>query len=336
MDNLCHTLVGAALAEAGLRRKTPLATATLLVAANLPDVDGLLYWVNRADTAYGFRRGWTHGLPAVAVWPFVLTGLVLLWDRLVRRRRDPAAEPARPRALLWLSLTALLTHPFLDFVNTYGMRWLMPFRDVWSYGDTLFIADPWIWLALGTGSYIASRRRRRGGPHAGRPAAWALALVAVYVAAMGASGRAARGVARAEIEHSGATVARLMVGPLPATPFRRQVVADVGDRYVLGTLDWLRRPRFVPNPASPVLKRAGRPEIAEAARTRAGAAFLHWARFPFFVVERSSGATVVRIVDARYTLDPAASFGALSVTLPAAIPSPRGAANQEQHPWPTN
>ena len=31
MDNLCHTLVGAALAEAGLRKKTPLATATLLI-----------------------------------------------------------------------------------------------------------------------------------------------------------------------------------------------------------------------------------------------------------------------------------------------------------------
>lgn len=332
MDNLCHTLVGAALAEAGLRRKTPLATATLLVAANLPDVDSVLYWVNRADTAYGFRRGWTHGLPAMAVWPFVLTGLVLLWDRLVRRRRDPAAGPARARDLFWLSLAALLTHPFLDFVNTYGMRWLMPFRDGWTYGDTLFIVDPWIWLALGAGYYVSSRRRRRGVPHPERPAARALALVAVYIVAMGASGLAARGVARAEIERSGATVARLMVGPLPATPFRRQVVADIGDRYVLGTLDWLRRSRFVPDPASPVLKRAGQPEIAEAARTRAGAAFLHWARFPFFVVERAPGATVVWIVDARYTLDPEASFGALSVTLPAAIPSPGVSANQEQHP----
>ena len=332
MDNLCHTLVGAALAEAGLRRKTPLATATLLVAANLPDVDSVLYWVNRADTAYGLRRGWTHGLPAMAVWPFVLTGLVLLWDRLVRRRRNPAAEPARPSALLWLSLIALLTHPFLDFVNTYGMRWLMPFRDVWSYGDTLFIVDPWIWLALGAGYLVSSRRRRRGAPHAERPAAWALGLVALYIAGMGAAGVAARGVARAEIERSGATVVRLMVGPLPATPFRRQVVADVGDRYVLGTLDWLRRPRFVPNPASPVLKRAAQPGVTVAARSPSGAAFLHWARFPFFVVERSPGATVFRMVDARYTLDPEASFGALSVTLPQAIPSPGASANQEQYP----
>src|SRR5512142_890594 len=100
MDNLTHTLVGAALAETGLGRRTALATATLLIAANLPDVDGILYWVARPDSAYGFRRGWTHGVLALAVWPFLLTGAVLAWDRWVRRRRHPAAAPAAPRTVL--------------------------------------------------------------------------------------------------------------------------------------------------------------------------------------------------------------------------------------------
>lgn len=332
MDNLCHTLVGAALAEAGLRKKTPLATATLLIAANLPDADGVLYWLDQADAAYGFRRGWTHGVLALALWPFVLTGLVLAWDRWVRRRRHPAAEPALPRALLALSALALLTHPVLDYLNTYGVRWLMPFRDAWSYGDTLFIADPWVWLALGLGYYISSRRRRRGAPHPERAAVWSLALVTLYVAAMGVSGLAARAVARAAIERPGVTVGRLMAGPFPATPFRRQIVADAGDRYILGTVDWLRRPTFVSDPRSPVLKRDGQPVVAEAARTPAGASFTRWARFPFYVVDRSARTTVVRMVDARYTLDPDASFGALSVTLPQAIPSPGASANQEQDP----
>jgi len=332
MDNLCHTLVGAALAEAGLRKKTPLATATLLIAANLPDVDGVLYWANQADTAYGFRRGWTHGVLGLALWPFLLTGLVLVWDRWVRRRRNPAAEPARPRALMGLAALALLTHPVLDYLNTYGTRWLMPFRDAWSYGDTLFIADPWVWLALGLGYYLSSRRRRRGAPHPERAAAWSLALVTLYIVVMGVSGLAARALARAAIERSGVTVGRLMAGPLPATPFRRQIVAEAGDRYILGTVDWLRRPMFVPDPASPVPKRDGQPAVAEAARTPSGASFVRWARFPFYVVERGSRATVVRMVDARYTLDPEASFGALSVTLPLAVPSAGVSVNQEQDP----
>ena len=147
MDNLTHTLVGAVLAESGLRTRTTLATATLLIGANLPDVDGVLYWLGRSDVAYGFRRGWTHGIPALAAGTLLLTGLVLAWDRWVRRRRDPTGEPARWRPVFWLSALAIVTHPFLDYLNTYGTRFLMPFSNVWSYGDTLFIADVWIWIA---------------------------------------------------------------------------------------------------------------------------------------------------------------------------------------------
>jgi hypothetical protein len=36
MDNLCHTLTGAALAEAGLKHRTRFASAALMIAANLP------------------------------------------------------------------------------------------------------------------------------------------------------------------------------------------------------------------------------------------------------------------------------------------------------------
>src|SRR3712207_4622196 len=126
MDNLCHALVGAALAEAGLKKRTALATATLVIGANLPDVDVLAYFWG-SDEALGFRRGWTHGVLALALWPFVLTGIMLAWDRSVRRRRHPDAPPADARSLFLLSVISILSHPFLDWLNTYGMRWLMPF-----------------------------------------------------------------------------------------------------------------------------------------------------------------------------------------------------------------
>lgn len=156
MDNLAHTLVGASLAEAGLKRLTPLATTTLIVAANLPDVDGACYLVG-SDLALGFRRGWTHGIVALALWPLVLSALLLVLDRA---RRHPDRPPADPRALLALSVLGVLSHPALDWLNTYGVRLLMPFDGRWFYGDALFIVDPWLWLLAGSGA-VAGRARTR-------------------------------------------------------------------------------------------------------------------------------------------------------------------------------
>jgi inner membrane protein len=332
MDNLCHSLVGAALAKSGLEKRTALATATLVIGANLPDVDVLSYFWG-ADTALGFRRGWTHGVLALAVWPFVLTGVMMVWDLLVRRRRRPRAEPARPRALLLLSTLAILTHPALDWLNTYGMRWLMPFRDAWSYGDVLFIIDPWIWLALGIGYLGSLARSRWGRDAAARPARVALVLVAAYIAVLWGSRLAAAGVARESLTERETAAGRLMAGPYPANPFRRQIVAVAGDRYVLATVDWLRRPRFQPGAPAFVARMDWRhrpvprafvprnedPRIrAAVAATREGRIFLHWARFPFYRVEPAGeGLLRIYVMDARYTINPGTGFGRMMVVVPA-------------------
>lgn len=147
MDPLAHTLVGASLAETGLRRATPLATATLVLGANAPDIDILAAFQGR-DASLGFRRGITHGVLAMMVLPIVLTGLMLAWDRWVRRRSRPEAEKARAGPLFVLALLSILTHPALDWLNTYGVRLLSPFDGRWFYGDSVFIIDPWLWLLM--------------------------------------------------------------------------------------------------------------------------------------------------------------------------------------------
>ena len=155
LDNLTHSLVGAAIGKGGAERATPLATATLVLAANAPDIDVVSY-IRGEYFALSVRRGITHGWPALLALPLVVTGVMLLYDRFVRRRRKPSAEPARLRPLLALSVIGVLTHPTLDWMNTYGMRWGMPYSRVWTYGDSLFIMDPWIWLVLGGAVLLAS------------------------------------------------------------------------------------------------------------------------------------------------------------------------------------
>jgi inner membrane protein len=158
LDPIAHTLTGAALSASGVRRVTPLATAALLIGANAPDIDALAYF--GADfQSLAFRRGWTHGVLSLAILPFVVAALLLLWDRCVRLPRRPDAAPARAPPLLGIAALGVLTHPALDWLNNYGLRWLMPFDGRWFYGDAVFIIDPWIWLAFGGVAFLLYSRR---------------------------------------------------------------------------------------------------------------------------------------------------------------------------------
>ncbi len=250
MDNLCHTLAGAAIAQAGPFRRTPLAMATALVGANLPDVDGLIYLYGDGVDALAFRRGWTHGILAMAVLPFVLAGAMLAFDRFVRRgllrRPDRDKAPAHWRPLLLLSAFTVLSHPLLDFLNTYGVRFLAPFSWEWFYGDALFIIDPWVWITLAAGVFLSSRRARRASPNPERPARIALLLTAAYAVSMMLSGVVGRLAANRSVAGS----ERRMVGPVPLNPLRRQLVLDFGQSYRYGSVE------FRPWPSTEVSRRA--------------------------------------------------------------------------------
>ncbi len=138
-----------------------------MIASNLPDID---VGVFATDTlAMSFRRGWTHGVLAMVVLPAALAGAMWLWDR---RRVGPARgstdgrAAARERAnfagLLALSCIGNWLHVFMDFLNSYGVRLLMPFSERWFYGDALYIVDPWLYLSLGGGGRSPAGSPRRG------------------------------------------------------------------------------------------------------------------------------------------------------------------------------
>ena len=85
MDNFCHTLVGAAVGEAGLKRRTRLGNPTLMIAANLPDIDVLSFLTD--TNPISFRRGWTHGIIAQLALPVVFAGVMYVIGRQRAPRR---------------------------------------------------------------------------------------------------------------------------------------------------------------------------------------------------------------------------------------------------------
>lgn len=157
-----------------------------------------------------------------------------------------------------------------------------------------------------------------------RVAAVGLALAALYVAAMVASAQAARGLAFEELERRGFEVAssrgRLMAGPLPVTPFRRDVVAAVQDGWAVGRWRWLPQPALEGVEVLPAVAPPDAPGAAiRAARAAPEVAGLTtWMRFPLYRLEEDEGGRRVWIVDVRYAREPGEGFATAAVRVEAA------------------
>lgn len=327
MDNLAHTLAGAALGQAGLKHRTGLGMATLLIAANLSDIDalGLLFGENLA-----WRRGMTHGPLAMLMLPVLLCGAIVGFDRWqARRGARPAERPeVRFRWVLVLSYIGMLSHPLLDWLNTYGIRFLMPFSDRWFYGDTLFIVDVWIWIVLGLGVWLTRRRERRGVGSSGRPALVALLVVASYGGSMHVAGRAAENYVLQELRERGLNEPkRVLASPVLVDPFRREIVFETADGYVFGDIRWIPDSRLILEP-EPVPTNMTDPAVARAAgQDKAVADFLYWSRYPFATIRQVPDGIEIIIGDARYNRRP--DDGPFSVR--AVVPLTKGADVRDRH-----
>jgi inner membrane protein len=319
MDNLCHTLAGAALAESGLSRRTAMGYATLLIAANLPDIDALSYF-NGPEAALHWRRGWTHGLVALVVLPLLLT-LVMVGLDIAARKMSSAVLPSkvRPGQILLLAYAGIASHPLLDSLNTYGVRWLLPWNRHWTYGDAVFIVDPWLIIILGLGVWASRTRRlaRQRTVVPERPARLALAASLTYIVVMLANSTAAERAGTSEMQGlRPGTVQAVMAGPVFMNPFRRDLVVQQGDSFRTAEFEWLHRPHVIPaSIASFPVARPAHPAVAQALATVRAQQFLGWARFPVFIVDSGSSGYVVHIMDLRYTTNPDARFGALAVAV---------------------
>jgi inner membrane protein len=277
LDNLTHSLIGAALGQAGLKRKTGLAMPALIIGANLPDVDAACFVWLEGTEHLGFRRGITHGPIALAVLPFLLAGVLWAVDRWqsTRGKRPGGRAPVHFGWLFALSLIGTLSHPLFDWFNNYGVRLLEPFSSSWFYGDTLFIIDLWILILLGFGLYRSLQRERGGRADWGNPARAALAAMAVYVGANIAISQTAANAAK-RVEPSAQVV---VSNPVPLAFWRREVLWRSADGFY-GTIacdlgNCARYPREIRK------TNAADPRIAAWSRGDPQAeAFLFWSRMP--------------------------------------------------------
>ena len=237
MDNLTHSLVGALLGQMGLKRKTGLAMPTLIIAANIPDTDAVAVLLG-GQQHLAIRRGITHGPIAMVVLPLLLWGAMLWFDAWQTRRgkRPEKRLPVHKGWLLALAFIGCLSHPLFDWFNSYGIRLLEPFSSQWFYGDTIFIIDIWLWIALIAGVWISLRRERKGATNWHMPAVGSLVAICAYILANGLiTGRAEQATARA-VEQKHSFVPSLVVAnPLPVQFWKREVLWRDATRFGQGT-----------------------------------------------------------------------------------------------------
>src|SRR5215217_9713183 len=157
MDNLTHSLVGLTVAKAGLEELSPGATTLCVLAANAPDSDIVVLAFGDRWTLLHHHRGITHSIVGVIGLAVILPLIFYGVDRLWSHYKDQSPR-TKFRGLLLASFIASATHPLLDWTNNYGIRFFLPWSQKWSYGDLVFIVDPYIWLILGGAVFLLTAK----------------------------------------------------------------------------------------------------------------------------------------------------------------------------------
>ena len=299
MDNLTHSLAGALLGQMGLKTKTGLAMPTLIIAANLPDIDAVAVLLG-GHQHLALRRGLTHGPIAMVLLPVLLWAAMLAWDKW---RPNTKRLPVHKGWLLALAYIGTISHPALDWLNSYGVRLLEPFSSRWFYGDSIFIIDIWIWAALVAGVWMSRRREKRGKANWEKPAILGFGALCAYIFVNGViTGQAEAGARDLVIARYDRTASMpepmVVANPVPVAFWQRDIVWRDAQEYGSGhyslgsgvTLSGKVRPHNMGQ---------GAPTATVADKGSDAAAYLFWSRMP--VLEQTDKEITIR--DQRF-MDP--------------------------------
>ena len=289
MDTITQGLLGAAIAEAGFRRKLGgKAVAFGFLVAVAPDLDVVAgafgHWAFLVH-----HRGVTHSLIAM---PLAAPLIAWLGYRWAKRRGG---------YLPWLHLAlwALVTHPLLDLMNSYGTQIFAPLSRKRYALDTISVIDLFYSVPLLAAVVLAcfprvpSKARRN-------VAAGALALSTAYLGLGYYQSSRAVGMGRSQLAEKGFVPEEIRATPMMGTVWRWRVVARSAEGdYRVGVLSTWAPHRI----AFKRIQRPSHPLVAKALATDEGRVF-EWFTMGWVhgEVKDSENGAVVVLHDLRYVL----------------------------------
>ncbi|MEH7096085.1 metal-dependent hydrolase [Neobacillus vireti] len=150
MDTGTHVVMGIALG--GLATLDPVvagshATAVsvligTIAGSQIPDIDTVLKLRNNAIYIRN-HRGVTHSIPAVILWPLLITAVIY-----------PFFSGANLLHLWAWTFAAVFIHVFVDIFNAYGTQALRPFSSKWVALGVINTFDPIIFAIHVIGIFI--------------------------------------------------------------------------------------------------------------------------------------------------------------------------------------
>jgi inner membrane protein len=315
LEPVTHFLTGACMGRAGLNRKTALATLTLTLAAEAPDLDVLSSLKGRA---FGFahHRGFTHSFVGILLDALVVIGFVYLVWRLRGRKTNDPNLPPRWGLLYFYACLAGLSHILLDFTNNYGVRPFWPFSEKWYSWDIVFIFEPVMFVLLVLGLVVpalftlidSELGARRRAPR-GRVAA-SLALIGIVLMWGLRDYEHRRAVNALEARsYQDSLPVRVSAYPTWIDPFHWSGVVETPGFFVLAPVDSLG-PEVDPDGQLEIrYKPEETPLTLAAKKSYLGRVYLDWAQYPITETESlgpPQEGYVVTFVDLRYEGMPSA------------------------------
>lgn len=322
MEPITHFLTGACLGRAGLNRRTALATATVTLAAEAPDLD-VFGQVKNPVFGFAHHRGFTHSFLGLALVSALVIGFVyVIWRLRGRKIKNPDLPP-RWGLLFGFAYLAGLTHILLDFTNNYGVRPFWPFSEKWYSWDIVFIAEPIILLLLVAGlvlpAFLGFVDRELGVRRKAPRGRWGAILALIGVVALWGvrdyEHRRAVNALEARM-YEDADPVRASAFPLWWSPFRWVGVVETQNFFATMLVD-STSPEVDPDGNMQIrYKPEETPATLAAKRSYLGRVYLDWAQYPISETEPlASGGYIVRFKDLRFEQPSKTGRSVLSATV---------------------
>ncbi|WP_066305324.1 metal-dependent hydrolase [Bacillus sp. FJAT-29814] len=283
MDTGTHVVMGIALG--GLATLDPAVaashatTTSVLIAtiagSQIPDIDTVLKLRNNAIYIRN-HRGVTHSIPAVLLWPLLITAVIYLFI------------PDANLLHLWAwAFAAVFIHVFVDIFNAYGTQALRPFSAKWVALGVINTFDPFIFAIhiIGIILWIAGAN----------PGYTFLLMYAIIIGYYMSRYQAKRRVL-VEVRSLIPDATEIIIAP--TMRFHQWKIAAMNEhiffvgRSVNGKVEILDRFRRVPVPMTPVIEAAKKDENI--------AAFLSFSPVYRWEVDEYDTYYEVRFIDLRY------------------------------------